>query len=315
VRVLGLSAGNAEGSVEILLKVALQAAEIAGAEVSLVRLGDVELPVRPVGPGAASGLDDGPWLWDRLMESDGLVVATPIYGRTISGKLKLVIDRLSGPAADVAFAESYREILATGGTPTVSFPYDERVFRPRVAGLIAVGGAVTSGWKSLALPLMHQMTFSAQIAIADQLLVGGAGMPRSIVLDDAALDGARRVGRSVGSQLGRAFEEVEYRGEAGLCPLCHLSVIIIDGQRVECATCGAGGRLVVDGGAAVVRFDDPRALQRSVTTMAEKRAHFAEIQATAAEQGVLGDEIGRRAAAYADFDPRITPRSRTPAVR
>ena len=71
----------------------------------------------------------------------------------------------------------------------MSFPYDERVFRPRVAGLIAVGGALTSGWRSLALPLMHQLTFSAQIAIADQLLVGGAGMPRSVVLDDEAVDG------------------------------------------------------------------------------------------------------------------------------
>ena len=112
-------------------------------------------------------------------------------------------DRLSGPAADVAFAESYRAMLDAGETPPVAFPYDERVFRPRVAGLIAVGGALTSQWKSLALPLMHQMMFSSHIAVADQLLVGGAGMPRSVVLDEAALAGAARVGRSVGSQLGR----------------------------------------------------------------------------------------------------------------
>src|SRR5947209_11446072 len=235
MRVLGLSCGNPDGSAEILLKIALQAAEAEGAEAALVRLDDLDLPLRPVGPGQKLAADDGPWLWDRLMESDGLIVSSPIYARTITGKLKLVADRLSGPAADVAFAERYREILAAGETPAVAFPYDERVFRPRVAGLIAVGGALTSQWRSLALPLMHQMTFSSHMAVADQLLVGGAGMPRSVVLDEAAIQGAARVGRSVGGQLGLPFDEVEYRGEPGLCPLCHLSVVTIDGQEVECA--------------------------------------------------------------------------------
>ncbi len=307
MRVLGLSAGNPGGSAELVLKIALQAAEAKDAEVALVRLQDLELPTAPVGPGQPAGGDDGPWLWDQLMESDGLIVSTPIYSRTIAGTLKLVADRLAGPAADIAFAENYRRMLEAGETPPVAFAYDERVFRPRVAGFIAVGGALTSQWKSLTLPLMHQMTFSAHIAVADQLLVGGAGMPRSVVLDARALVAAARVGRSVADQLGRAFEDVEYRGEPGLCPLCHLSVVTVSGDEVECATCGAGGRLVVEDGAACVRFDDPDALKRSVATLDEKRAHFAEVQETAAIQGPLAEEIERRAAAYAAFDRRIAP--------
>ncbi len=307
MRVLGLSAGNAGGSAEILLEIALEAAEVEGAEVALMRLDDVDLPLVPVGPGQRAGADDGPWLWDQLMESQGLLVSTPIYSRTVTGKLKLVADRLSGPAADVAFAESYRRLLEAGEAPPVAFPYDERVFRARVAGLIAVGGALTTNWKPLALPLLHQMTFSAHIAVADQMLAGGAGMPRSVVLDDTALDAARRVGRSVGSQLGLPFDEVEYHGEPGLCPVCHLSMIVVDGGQVECATCGAGGRLAVENGAAVVRFDDPAGLERSVVTMAEKRAHFAEVMKTAAEQGRLADEIERRAARYAGRHRPITP--------
>ena len=150
--------------------------------------------------------------------SDGLIVSTPIYSRTIAGTLKLVADRLAGPAADVAFAESYRRMLEAGETPPVAFPYDERVFRPRVAGFIAVGGALTSQWKSLALPLMHQMTFSAHMAVADQLLVGGAGMPRAVVLDAGALVAAARVGRSVGSQLGRAVRRGGVPRRAGAVP-------------------------------------------------------------------------------------------------
>jgi multimeric flavodoxin WrbA len=309
VRVLGLGAGNPAGSAEILLRLALRAAAAEGAEVALVRLDELDLPLRPVAPGQQAGEGDGPWLWDQLMESDGLIISTPIYSRTITGKLKLVADRLSGPAADVAFAESYRAILQRGETPPVAFPYDERVFRPRVAGLIAVGGALTSQWKSLALPLMHQMTFSAHIAVADQLLAGGAGMPKAIVLDDEALAAADRVGHSVGSQLGRPFDEVQYRGEPGLCPLCHLSLVTIAGTEVECATCGAGGTLVVRDGIPQVRFDDPDRLTRSVITLDEKRAHFHEVMSTGAQLGARGQDIAARAAGLlgGSPDPVISP--------
>ena len=41
--------------------------------------------------------------------------------------------------------------------------------------------------------------------------------------------------------------------------------------------------------------------------MAEKRAHFAEVMETGSAQGALADEIERRAAAFAEFDPRIAP--------
>jgi multimeric flavodoxin WrbA len=308
MRVLGLGSGNPGGNADILLESALAAVADQGADAVLVRIDELDLPMRPVGPGQpASGDDDGPWLWDQVMESDGLIVSAPIYSRTVPGKLKLVADRLGGPAADVAFAESYRAMLDAGETPPVAFPYDERVFRPRVAGLIAVGGARTSQWLTLALPLMHQMMFSAHIAVADQLLVAGAGMPRSVVLDDAALRSAARVGESVGSQLGRPFDDVEYRGEPGLCPLCHLSVVTVSGSEVECATCGAGGHLVVDEGRAAVSFEDPAGLERSVITMTEKRAHFREVQETAAAQGRRADEIADLAAAYSRVDRRITP--------
>lgn len=307
MRVLGLCAGNAEGSAEIVLKSALRAAEDEGAEVALVRIDDLDLPTRPIAPGQAAAADDGAWLWDEVMESDGLIVSTPIYSRTVPGKLKLVADRLGGPAADVAFAESYRAMLDAGEAPPVAFPYDERVFRPRVAGLIAVGGALGSQWTSLALPLLHQMMFSSHIAVADQLLVHGAGMPRAVVLDEAAMNGAARVGHSVGSQLGLRFDAVQYCGEPGLCPLCHLSSVTVRGDEVECVTCGAGGRLAVHDGVAVVSFDDPRGLERSVAGLAEKRAHFREVQETGRAQGPRAAQIAERAAPYAAYDRRIAP--------
>ena len=74
---------------------------------------------------------------------------------------------------------------------------------------------------------MHTLTASAQIAVVDQVEFAGAGSPSSIVLDHEALDRARLLGAHVGEQLGRAFEEAEYRGEPGACPVCHLSVVAL----------------------------------------------------------------------------------------
>lgn len=56
-QVLGLSAGEAGGSAEILLSTALQAAREAGADARLVRLVDLDLD------------DDTDlwWLWERLV--------------------------------------------------------------------------------------------------------------------------------------------------------------------------------------------------------------------------------------------------------
>src|SRR6476469_8373584 len=297
--VLGLGCGQPHGSAEILLKAALRAAEAEGAQVELVRLDELRLP-----SGAAEGAepDDAWWLWERLVECDGLIVSTPIISRTVAARLKLLADRLLGPNADAAIIEELAAVRRAGGEPAVPFRVDERVLKPRVAGFIAVGGSLTSQWKTLTLPILHTTTFSMQTAVVDQVQFEGAGTPRSIVLDPAALDRAALLGRNVASQLGRSFDEAEYRGdEPGLCPLCHLDVIVLRGRDVECATCGARGKLDGDAG---VRWTD---LTCSVISMDEKRAHFAEIRDTAQRHAALRDQIEQGAAPYDEYDPSVRP--------
>jgi multimeric flavodoxin WrbA len=301
MKLLGLSAGNPDGSAEILLKEALRGAEAAGADVELVRLHDLRLSA---GPGA--GAEDAGWFWDRLMESDGLIVSSPIYTRTIPGLLRLLGDRISGPQSDVAFTAEILRMRESGEPLAVDFVVDERVLRPRVAGFIAVGGSLPTRWKGLALPLLHTLTASAQIAVVDQVEFAGAGSPASIVLDAAALERARRLGEAVGSQLGRSYDEAEYRGDPGVCPLCHLSAIIIFDDRVECATCGAVGTLTVADGGHAFAFS-PEGLKQSILSYDEKLEHFHEVQQTAAEHASRRSEITDRAAEYAAWDPRITP--------
>jgi multimeric flavodoxin WrbA len=301
-RLLGLSAGAAGGSAEIVLKQALRAAEAEGAgalEVDLVRLDELHLPS---GPDAAEP-DDLWWLWDRLMEADGLIVSAPIVSRTVPARLKLVVDRLLGPNADRAIVEKLLAMRAAGQEPAVPFRLDERVLRPRVAGLIAVGGSLTQQWKALALPVMHSLTFSMQTAVVDQVVVAGAGTPKSVVLDDDALQRVAQLGRNVARQLGRTFDEAEYAGEAGACPMCHLDVVELHGRTVQCASCGAGGRLADD---FSVDWTD---LDTSVVSMAEKRAHYDEILETAQRHAKVRDEINDKAATYDSYDRLLRPSS------
>jgi multimeric flavodoxin WrbA len=297
-RLLGLGCGQPGGSAEILLKAALQSAESEGARVELIRLDELRI----AGGAASSESDDAMWLWERLVACDGLIISTPVISRTVPARFKLICDRLLGPNADAAIIENLLALQREGGRPAVSFRVDARVLKPRVGGFIAVGGALTSQWKTLALPLLHTATFSMQIAVVDQVLFEGAGTPRSIVLDDAAIARAARLGRNVAQQIGTRFEDARYLGEPGLCPVCHLNVVVLRGTNVECATCGARGQIGAD---LQVRWTD---LTTSVISMSEKRAHAQEIQATAVRQHALRAEIETRARAFESYDPCSRPR-------
>jgi multimeric flavodoxin WrbA len=296
--VLGLGCGQPHGSAEILLKAALRAAAGEGAEVELVRLDELRLP-----SGTAEGAepDDAWWLWDRLADCDGLIVSTPIMSRTVAARLKLLGDRLLGPNADAAIIEGLLALRRQGREPAVPFRVDERVLKPRVAGFLAVGGSLTSQWKTLALPMMHATTFSMHIAVVDQVQFEGAGTPRSVVLEPAAIDRAAVLGRNVAGQLGVAFEAARYLGPPGLCPMCHLDVVVLRGADVECATCGARGLLTPE---AQVTWTD---LSTSVISMDEKRAHAAEIQVTAERHRQVSEQIEERAREFEAYDPVVRP--------
>ena len=181
------------------------------------------------------------------------------------------------------------------------FRVDQRVLKSRVAGFLAVGGSLTSQWKTLALPIMHTTTFSMHIAVVDQVQFEGAGTPRSIVLDQAAIDRAAVLGRNVASQLGVAFEAARYLGPPGLCPMCHLDVVVLRAADVECATCGARGLLAPD---QRVTWTD---LSASVISMDEKRAHAAEILQTAKRHAEVRAQIEERAREFEAYDPVIRP--------
>jgi multimeric flavodoxin WrbA len=303
MKLLGVSAGAADGSAEILLKAALMEAEELGNTVALVRLDDLRIPT---GPFITDAPDDCPWFWEQVMDCDGVIYSAPIYSRTIPGKLRLLTDRVFGPNADVGFIRLLLEREQAGNPVALPFTPDERALRNRVAGFIAVGGSLTGQWKTLALPMMQSLVFSMRDGVVDQIVLEGAGTPQSIVLDPAAIERARLLGANVAQQLGRSFEEVDYKGEPGLCPFCHLNVIDLRGQTAECASCGAEGTVELQDGRVSVAFT-AAGLTRSVISNEEKRAHSIEILETAARHAARAEEISALAAPYQAWDRRVRP--------
>jgi multimeric flavodoxin WrbA len=296
-KLLGVSAGSIDGNAETLLKEALISAESNGARVSLIRLEELHITS---GPEQAQA-DDSGWFWNQLMEADGIIFSSPIYTRALPGRLKLIADKILGPNSDRAIIKLILDMRNKGQEPAVPFHVDERVMRPRVGAFIAVGGAILPHWQMLALPLMHGLTFSMQTAVIDHMIVGGAGTPGAVVLNDSAMKRASKLGIAVASQLGRTFEAAEYVGDSGLCPVCHLDIVQLKGKEVTCATCGAKGQLLSD---SSIEWTD---LNTSVISMKEKNSHYVEILDTASKLGKLNDQITKSIAKYKVYNPIVRP--------
>jgi multimeric flavodoxin WrbA len=177
MKLLGLSSGRKMGSCEIMLKEALMGAEEKGATVEFVRLYDLDIRSCRFcnnclrvegGPSACVVKDDVPFMWEKFMDCDGIIIAAPIYILAIPGYLKLLADRMIQDLAGVMMAKNMGNISPMTGNKVY---IDERAFRKRVSAFISVGGAVTPNWVSLGLPLMHCITFPKQLDLVDQMQV------------------------------------------------------------------------------------------------------------------------------------------------
>jgi NAD(P)H-dependent FMN reductase len=83
---------------KLTLRVAAEAAENAGATVTVIDLKDYPLPLYDGDIEAESGLPENAVELQRLIhESDGLLIASPEYNSSITGVLKNMIDWTSRP--------------------------------------------------------------------------------------------------------------------------------------------------------------------------------------------------------------------------
>ena len=283
MKLLGISCGRRMGNSEILLREALMGAAESGTETEVLSLLDVD--VKPcigckvckaeiTGKEDCVIKDDAVFVWNKIMDCDGLILSGPVYCLTPPGYLLVIRDRLFGSKSDVAWMMERKKLKAQGEKVFV----DERCFKTRPGAFISIGGSITPDWLSLGLSLFHTMTFSIQLEVVDQMMVMGTNIVEGqVLLDEAAMSRAHQLGRHVGEVMGKPASEMKWKGdEMGTCPVCHQNEITIKKKNpVQCPICGIYGEIKIEDGEIIVTFSEEEQ-KRSRLTMIGKQEHWDE---------------------------------------
>ncbi|KAH6698482.1 flavoprotein-like protein [Leptodontidium sp. MPI-SDFR-AT-0119] len=313
MKILGISAGSAKGNTELVMLSALQAAQaqLPDASIQFVRLEDIRIGRKLIAgqfehPFAKEksaahndhSPDDRPYILDLIMDADAILLGAPVLNRASAGLLKWFADNTLGPFQDISVAT---EMVKMGKGQMV----DHRIFKPKVAALVSVGGALSADWTTFGLPTLNQLTFPMAMKVVDQIQVYGAGLPGCVVLNEAALTRAADLGRNLVTQALKPVEERAYVGALGYCPVCHLNTITLLGRNeIECSTCAAKGTLSMIDGEVSLNFE-PEGLRDSIFKMEALVKHGLEIKEVAAKLMPQMPKVQEKAKELLDWGSKI----------
>lgn len=300
-KVLGISFGRKMANTDVMVKTALMECEKAGFDVQFIR-GD-DLDIKPCtgciscvvgmttgrGKGGCPIKDDFHILDEALMECDAVIVGSPTYETSPTGRFKSVCDRI-GPSHDITFRKATYDEGVAAGKPADQLP-DPRSFKKRVGALISVGGAMTKNWLAFMLPLMYEFTMSMGIDVVDMHEYHGAMAYEHVLGNESEMERMKKMGQNIAEALKAETEEerTKWRGdEEGLCPVCHLDMLTVskDRKSVECPVCGIKGEFTVKDGKLDVTFSEEEQ-KRSRLRWDGKLEHSTEIKTQAVGPGQI----------------------------
>ena len=215
MKILGLVGSYRKlGNTEVLVKEALMEAQRLGAEVDILRLTDLEIKpckgcMACIFKQEACRIQDG-WsqLMDMLNKSDGAILGAPTYILGPPGIIKMIIDR------------------------NIAIMYQKSQIKP--GAIIGVAGV--EGWETFTLPMLNLFMLSSGFTVVDQAIFYAQG-PGEILLNDSAMERARKLGFNLYQAASKPNEKWGYLGEPGQCPNCHQNLFTIKNGKVECALC------------------------------------------------------------------------------
>lgn len=234
MKILGIVAScRTMGNTEVLVKEALMAAQEKGAEVDIIRWNDYQImPCEGdatciFGTNECKQKDGHDFLLKQIYDFDGVILGAPCYFLESQAIVKQFIDRL--------FILLVQPSRLRGKPAAIIVPY------------------ATRGWTSYAFLqptiLLHQLGMD----IIDKQLIHIQAVSEAVI-DKLALDKAHRVGIEIAEAV--ATGDHTYRGDPGVCPVCHERTITIlrDDATVECGICGIRGKVTLQNGKVRVEF-------------------------------------------------------------
>jgi len=230
LKVLGLVASYRKmGNTEVLVRLALRAAEREGVQTDLIRLTDLE--IRPckgcmacLFKGERCAIDDDmPKLIDAITGCDGLIIGAPTYILGPPGIVKMALDRL----IELMHPDRLKALWA----------------KKRASGVLAVATEPDT-WAPFTLPMLKLFCYTCAAPPVDWEIVAASG-PGEVALDKRAVEAAERVGLNV----VKALRGEEVRRPEGICPVCGGKLLELTGSsEASCPLCGIKGHLeFVDG--------------------------------------------------------------------
>ena len=186
VKIIGIiGSPKKDGNTSYLVETALKSAKSAGADTDIINLGS--LNIEPCvacdickAMGECGITDDIREILDMMMESDGMIIGSPVYFGSVTSQLKILIDR-SRPLRG-----SFR-------------------LKNKVCGAIAVGGSRNGGQEST-ISIIHDF-----LLIHDAIIVGdGAPMAHygGTGVGDTKID---EIGIQTSQNLGKRVTELAMR--------------------------------------------------------------------------------------------------------
>ncbi len=272
MKVLGISCSFRKwGNTDVMVKECLLGAKEAGAEVEFIRLTDYEIKpcmgcMRCAFKGQPCPIDDGvSQVFDKLVESDALVIGVPTYILGAAGILKMLLDR----SMPLMFSEKGR--LLHG--------------RPAVA-IIPYGVA---DWEGLTAAQISIFLLALGYRIVDRIIARCQG-PGEIVLNEEVMKRCAEDGKRLVLGL------TDYAGEQGICPVCQNSLLEVKGLKVRCPICNIYGHIIIENGKLSVKFEDPHNHRWTPENM---ERHFEEGMYPSVERYLkLKDKIKKSLAKY-----------------
>jgi len=235
MKIIGLIGSHRKlGNTEVLVKEALIEAKQRGAEVSSLRLTDLRIDPCKGCMACAFKLEDCriPDGWctfrDKLLGSDAVILGAPTYLLGPAGIVKMITDRT------IAFRSRTLDHMGKPGA------------------IIGVSGV--RGWDPFSLPMLNVFMLSCGLRVIDQVMFYAQG-PGEVLLDDLAMERARRLGSNIFEAASRPAEKRTYLGDSGLCPVCHQNLFSVKNGMLECALCQAKAKFETVNGKARLVFD------------------------------------------------------------
>lgn len=278
MKILGISSGFKNGNNDSMCKEALMGAKEAGAEIEFINLHNLDLKYCTgcvtcaislfSGKGNRCSLkDDFDWLLDKMLESDGIVFATPVFVKGTPGIFHTLIDRF-GPRIDRG-----NNVIATkiseekGG----KIP-DPRILKDKVVSYMGIGG---SDWTT-----RIQCDHGLQAMTPMWKIIDNEVFPwsKGIIMEDDKVSRVHQIGVNL-AEAAKDIASASFQGKPGVCPHCNSRNFYLNDNSSEaiCCQCGIIGEIKVVNGKIVFEFPEEQ-LEHAHDTLSGKLIHAGDIQ-------------------------------------